>query len=112
MLTLHASGFVPYPQKIGLVGRHHAAGVTKMVQDIPAQVIAYRVGVPGVEIRQTLHPVRGRVPGRRRSEWIIDYIVGVTTRAPPGSSHPKLIARCQSSWLRHTNQGHTLWPPC
>jgi hypothetical protein len=60
---LDSSGLGALLEKTGLVGHHNTARVSEMVQHIAAQVIPHPVGVPAVEVQQTLHTVRGEITG-------------------------------------------------
>ena len=50
-------------EKAGLICDHHPSRVAQVIQHVAAQVIAYRIGVPAVEVQQALHPVRAQIPG-------------------------------------------------
>jgi hypothetical protein len=48
-------------QKPRLIGDHHPTRVAQMIQHVAAQVIAHRLGVPAVEVQQSLHPIRAQL---------------------------------------------------
>jgi hypothetical protein len=64
VLALHSGGFGAFLQESSLIGHHHPTSVTELLQHIPPEVIAHRIGVPGVEVQQALHAIGGQVPGR------------------------------------------------
>ena len=63
VLPLHTGRAGALLEETGLVGHHHPGRVAEPVQHVAAQVIAHRVGVPGVEVQQPLHAVRAQVTG-------------------------------------------------
>lgn len=56
------SALVPFLQKAGLIHDQHTV-VPELFDQVQAQVITYRVGVPACGAQQALHRLRATQPG-------------------------------------------------
>jgi hypothetical protein len=63
VLALHPNGSRALLEVAGLVHHQHRLGVAQVLGEIPADVIAQRVGIPHRPTKQVLHPIRAGVAG-------------------------------------------------
>jgi hypothetical protein len=62
VLALNADSMDALLHVPGLVDHQHGLLVIEMVHDVVADIVAYRVGIPGGPAQQMLHPVWGLLP--------------------------------------------------
>src|SRR5205814_7448060 len=107
VLPLHTRGFGALLEKTRLIGHHHTAGITKVVQHVAAQIIAHRAGVPAVIAQQSLHTIRGQITGLLGQR---PGVLPLRTRKQPQQIHPRPPTRVRLRETTSYQRKHVVEP--
>jgi hypothetical protein len=64
ILALDADGALAFLDKAGLIKRHHRIRIAQVLDDIGAQIVAHRIGIPTHAGQEVLHAVRRGIARR------------------------------------------------